>query len=184
MLYATRTDATPVHIHIPVNLRPMLREYLPHPYPHNAVADCAPVRAPTAAQLGAQSVLETALSIRRAVAAFKANRGTLLAELAWEQRAGPGVPLFPAPPGGEWLVATNWRASKLNEVDFAGARVAGETRDARAQFVIGCVQEGIKVPLRGGVVVHSESAEGIWLAIVQSEKVWERVRRSGSMRFA
>ncbi|KZV84753.1 hypothetical protein EXIGLDRAFT_776228 [Exidia glandulosa HHB12029] len=100
--------------------------------------------------------------------AYKSDRALLLAELAWEQREGKGkgVPLLPARPGGKWLIATTWRSSKLNDVDFSGARLEGEMRNEKAQFVIGCVQEGIKVPLRGGVVVHSESKDGIWLAIV------------------
>ncbi|EJD38890.1 hypothetical protein AURDEDRAFT_172041 [Auricularia subglabra TFB-10046 SS5] len=95
---------------------------------------------------------------------------------------GKGKRLFPAPFGAEYLITSNWRTAKLNEVDFSGASLDG--RAARPSFVTSWPQAGLRMPRRRTGVVCSETDDAIWLAITKTEADWERIRRGGAFHFA
>jgi len=190
-MYQGRTDAMPVNIHNVVNLRPLLPEYFSqNPYPHNAVSHCISKPIP-ASQLGSQSVLETALVIRRTLKDYTTNKDRLREQHASLLKSynGRRPPVFPNAPYGEYAVTSNWRSGKLGALNFAGARINAGSAEAIAAgpllptMAFASPQEGAKLPMRGSLAVCSETEEGIWSMIGLGEQVWQRTKKNGPFVF-
>ena len=181
-MYFGRRDMTHVSLHNIVNLRSLLPDVFAYPYLYNAVGYCTSPLIP-ASQLGSQSVLETALLLRRALNKYTSDTASIKAQHAWVTRAYNGTrpPVMPSPAGAEYAIMTNWRSAKLGELDFGGARqvVSGV---ANPSFVFATVQENA-IPTRGALIAVCESDEGIWTMTVLGETVWQRVRASGMFTF-
>jgi len=187
-MYAGRQDNTPVTLFTVVDLRRNLLEGLfsGTPYLNNAVSPCNLSQMP-ASQLGSQSILDTALSIRRSILAFRADADdTVRSQLALilRQYRGKAPPMIPGAPGTEYGLTTNWLTMKLGDLDFSGARPNGAADGpARPSFVFGRVPEGFKDPLRGTSSIACETEDGVWVAMTLGETVWQRVKSSGIFTF-
>ncbi|KAJ7099972.1 hypothetical protein B0H15DRAFT_503638 [Mycena belliarum] len=183
-VYSHRTDNTPMHIHIPVNLRgkPIFPndEVLPTPYLHNAVLDIAVPPVP-ARVLRTESLGATALRLRRAINAYSADRARIAADIRW-RGAHPFATLFPSPPHGEFVMQTSWRAAQYGALDFSGAAVAPGVR-ACVVFCTGLTTSHRTIPFRGAGAVLMEDEDAVWMAQCRGAKDWEAIRRSGVVAF-
>ncbi|KZV99776.1 hypothetical protein EXIGLDRAFT_745915 [Exidia glandulosa HHB12029] len=164
-VHAHRKDDTPIALHSAVNLRTLLPNMFDAPFINNAV-HAVVVRPPIAAsQLATQPLRETALSLRRALQKLKEDTDQVLVELA-DVADHPNRVLFPARPGEEWAVATNWLSAAFLELEFvdgAGVRV-------RPTWFTGMHQEKVGLPLRGTGAVHCEDEHAIWAMWTMSRK--------------
>nr|GAT48154.1 predicted protein [Mycena chlorophos] len=126
--YSHRTDETPLHIHVPINLREMpifsspdsnsLTE-LRTPYINNAVASVAVPPIPISS-LGTDPLWGIALHIRRAINAYRDDPAGVAADVSW-RCSNPLKALFPCPTGAEYAIQTSWRVAKFAELDWSGA---------------------------------------------------------------
>ncbi|KAJ7099974.1 hypothetical protein B0H15DRAFT_877227, partial [Mycena belliarum] len=182
--YSHRTDNTPVHIHVPVNLRGKPAwpnaEVLPTPYLHNAALDIA-VPPVSVHALRTESLGATALRLRRAINAFTADPAGMAANIRWTC-AHPGKMLFPCPPRAEFLMQTNWRAAHYGALDFSGAAVAPGAR-TRIVLCVGRTTSHKPIPYRGIGVVLMEDEDTVWMSQCGGVKDWEAIRRSGVVAF-
>ncbi|KAJ7734549.1 hypothetical protein DFH07DRAFT_928433 [Mycena maculata] len=178
-------DATPIHIHFPVNLREKSvfhgESTLGTPYINNAVSSIAvpPIPANTFRE---ESVGALALRIRRTILAYNADVPGIRADMYW-RCANPSQVHFPCSADGEYAINTNWRAAQFSELDFSGACVPGSGKEARVVFVFPVISSGNTVPMRGNGAVLMEDEEAIWMNQVRGEKDWERIRQSGTVTF-
>lgn len=108
-------------------------------------------------QLATQPVLETALAIRRALNELKADKPRLLAELV-DQARHPDRLLYPARPGEQWAIATNWLSAKFLELDFGSSDTP-----VRPIWFTAFRQENVSLPLRGTGAIQCEDADAIWV---------------------
>ncbi|KAJ6578048.1 hypothetical protein B0H19DRAFT_1122209 [Mycena capillaripes] len=191
--YAHRSDTTPVHILLPVNLRdqpiypsasgPELAP-LSAPFINNAVSAIA-VPPLTPRTLRTSPLGFVAQHFRRAINAWRADPAGIQADLRW-RCSYPLKALFPCPPGAEYAVQTSWRAAKFGELDFGGALqldVVSEKRKARVVGVIPMMTSNKNRPMRGGGAVLMEDENAVWLSVVLSVKDWEAVRKTGVVEF-
>ena len=140
----------------------------------------------SASKLGSQSILETALALRRSINTVTADLPTLRSEMAWLGRtySGKAPTCFPCVPGGEYMISSNWRSAELDQLDFSAARTTKEVVPAKPSFTTAIMHEGCNIPMRGGFAVCAESDEGVWVTGMVGRQVWERVRNSGIFGFA
>ncbi|KAJ7092796.1 hypothetical protein B0H15DRAFT_882672 [Mycena belliarum] len=178
------TDTTPIHIHIPVNLRgkPVFSnaEVLPTPYLHNAflgIAVAIPAHALRTESLGA-----LALRLRRAINDYTSDPARMAADLHW-RCAHPLKVLFPCPPHAEFFVQTSWRAAHYGALDFSGAAVEANTK-ARVVFCTGFSSSRMKIPYRGFGVILMEDEDAVWMSQTRGANDWEDIRRSGVVAFS
>ncbi|KAJ7197768.1 hypothetical protein GGX14DRAFT_667550 [Mycena pura] len=191
--YTHRTDATPLHIHLPVNLRDMsifpvacgTNELAPisTPYINNAVLSIAipPLPANT---LRNMSLRDLTLHFRRAIIAYKNALDGIRADVR-SLCAHPLAMIFPCPPGAEYSSQTNWRKGRFAEVDFSGASVGepGSSPPARVRFVT-TIWSGTRMPLRGTGVVLFEDEQAVWMRQIRGVNDWKRAKKAGEFEFA
>ncbi|KAJ7930489.1 hypothetical protein B0H13DRAFT_1595168 [Mycena leptocephala] len=190
--YTHRTDATPLHIHLPVNLRDMsifpgadgTNELapIPTPYINNAVVSIAipPLPANT---LRNMSLRHLALHIRRAINEYKDNLDGIGADVR-SLCAHPFSMILPCPPGADYSIQTNWRKGRFGELDFSGASVkeAGLKLRTRVRYVT-TIGSGTRIPMRGTGVVLFEDEQAVWMRQFRGVKDWERVKKAGEFEF-
>ncbi|KAJ7734554.1 hypothetical protein DFH07DRAFT_928442 [Mycena maculata] len=183
--YRASDDTTPIHIHVPVNLRAKSvfpsESTLATPYINNAVSGIpvppVPVNAFRRESLGTLS-----LHIRRAILAYNADLAGMRADMHW-RCANPSKMIFPCPADGEFSIQTNWLSARLSELDFSGACAPGSERKARVVSVLPVSSAGKPIPLRGGGAVLMEDEQAVWMSQVRGEKDWEKIRQSGTIAF-
>ncbi|KAJ7185821.1 hypothetical protein C8R46DRAFT_982622 [Mycena filopes] len=175
------SDTTPVHLHLPVDLRPK-RIFpgdapLTAPYIHNAVSMIAipPIPANT---LRTESLGSLALHVRRGIIAYNADIEGIQADVRW-RCANPLTRHFPCPPRGEYTFQTNWRAARLGGLDFTGAG----KRQVRVVLVLGYLPSGAGIPLRGLGTILMEDEHAVWMSQIKGVRDWEAVMRSGTVDF-
>ncbi|KAJ7605656.1 hypothetical protein FB45DRAFT_1042041 [Roridomyces roridus] len=181
-----RKDSTPIHIHLPINLRgkpefPVLSS--PYIYINNTVLSIGISPIP-ASMFQKESVGQLALRFRRAILAYNADPVGMLDDLHW-RCAYPGKMLFPCPPGAEYSFQSSWRAARFGKLDFsAQSQIEGkQPGKGRVVFVCPLFTSGKAYPLRGSGAVLMEDEEAIWMNQFRGEKDWEEVRRSGDLLF-
>ncbi|KAJ7612687.1 hypothetical protein FB45DRAFT_759814 [Roridomyces roridus] len=177
-------DRTPFHLYFPVNIRekPLFlgQSTLETPYINNAVAWLAIPPLPVKA-FHEKSLTELALHIRRAILAYDADPEGLRDDMSC-LCANPFKTHFPCPPGGEFSSHTNWRVAGFGGLDFSGAVVGEQVKQARVAFVFPVFTS--RMPyylLRGSGAVLMEDEEAIWLIQKRGEKDWDGILRSGSV---
>ncbi|KAJ7223684.1 hypothetical protein B0H12DRAFT_1268656 [Mycena haematopus] len=186
-LYSLRSirDATPIHIHLPINLRdtPIFAgdSKIVTPYINNAVS-AIPIPPIPAMAFHTESLDEIALRIRRAILAYNADLAGIKADVQW-RCANPLMELFPCPPRGEYTFQTNWRSARLSELDFSGARpqepLPGEQDgiNTRVVLAVGYVLSSKNIPMRGAGGVFMEDEDAVWMFQIRGTKDWESVCR-------
>ncbi|KAJ6557927.1 hypothetical protein B0H19DRAFT_1070521 [Mycena capillaripes] len=179
-------DATPVHIHLPVDLRgkPIFPgdSTIATPYINNAIASIAIPPIPVNA-FQTESLGEIALRLRRAILAYNASIPGIQADLHW-RCANPLQVHYPCPPGGEYAFQTNWRVAHLEELDFSGARVEEKEKEKpRVLLAVGYILSGKNIPMRGGGGIFFEDDDAVWMTQIRGKKDWEDIRRSGRVAF-
>ncbi|KAJ7665957.1 hypothetical protein DFH06DRAFT_984851 [Mycena polygramma] len=190
MLYSHRkiTDKTPIHIHLPVDLRdkPIFAgNSAIGPYIHNAVGNIAVPPIPVNA-FQTESLGDIALRLRRAILGFNADIPAIQADQQW-RCSNPRKLDFPCPPHGEYAFQTNWRAAHFNALDFSGALAAAGagTHIPRVLLAVGYITSGN--PTRGGGGIVFEDDDAFWLTEIRGMKEWEPVkesiRRNGGVAF-
>nr|GAT44355.1 predicted protein [Mycena chlorophos] len=187
-VYKHRTDPTPLHLHIPVNLRdypifPTPSGNMDLPYINNAVLSIhvAPFAVNT---LGSTPLREIALRIRRAIIAYNNDVEGVRNDVGW-RIANPGIVPFPCPPGATFSLQSSWRAAQFGKLDFSGAMPAprpGEGRKPKV-FLVTSFATGKNMPLRESGAVEFENEDCIWMNEVRGEKDWEAIRRAGSFNW-
>ncbi|KAF7325700.1 hypothetical protein MKEN_00420200 [Mycena kentingensis (nom. inval.)] len=178
--YQHRTDPTPLHLHIPVNLRPQPlfpTSALTTPYINNAAMSIS-IPPLTASALASTPLGTLALHIRRAIAAYTADLPGIKQDLNF-RCASPGVVHFPCPVGAEYVITTNWRAAQFGQLDFSGAADA----DVKVLSVYSFLTTGNNMPMRGGGVILFEDQEAVWMVQVRGTRDWERVKAAGHIQF-
>ncbi|EJD38737.1 hypothetical protein AURDEDRAFT_172230 [Auricularia subglabra TFB-10046 SS5] len=176
-VHAHRRDGTPVALHSAVNLRKLLPALFNAPYINNAV-HAVVVRPPLPAlQLATQPVLDTALAIRRALNELKADEPRLLTELA-DQAQHPDRQLYPARPGEQWAISTNWLSAKFLELDFGGGGAP-----VRPVWFTAFRQDNVSLPLRGTGAIHCEDAEAVWATWALGAEDLRALRRSNHVQY-
>ncbi|KAJ7432208.1 hypothetical protein B0H11DRAFT_1760867 [Mycena galericulata] len=176
-----RNDTTPIHIHLPVNLRgkPVFpgASILATPYINNAISMIALPPVP-ANVFRKESLGSIALRIRRGITTYNTDIAGIQADLRW--RCGnPLKVLFPCPSSGEYEMQNNWRAARFAELDFSGACVLGGGQKARVVFVLPFMSSGKNIPIRGSGLVLMEDDDTIWMGQVRGAKDWEIIRQFG-----
>ncbi|KAJ7683439.1 hypothetical protein B0H17DRAFT_33801 [Mycena rosella] len=173
--YRRIDDETPIHIHLPVDLReiPIFPGPLTDPYIHNAVSLISLPPIPANA-FRTDSLAELALRTRRAITEFNADADGIAADLRWAF-ANPQRRFFPCPPGGEFLMQSSWRKARFGELDFSGA---GEVK-ADVLFVMLLYPSGAETT--GTILMEDKDA--MWMTQPGGETHWENIRRSGTVAF-
>lgn len=131
-----------------------------------------------ATQLGTQPLADTALALRHALENLKRDTPTLLAELA-EQATHPDRTLFPARPGEEWAIATNWLRAQFLDLEFVDA----EKRIVRPTWFCAFRQDKIALPLRGTGSIRCEDEDAVWAAWTMAKKDFSALRKTGLIQF-
>ncbi|KAJ7079648.1 hypothetical protein C8R43DRAFT_344964 [Mycena crocata] len=180
------TDNTPIHIHITVDLRdkslfPGASNISDIPYLHNAFLTI-PLPPITTNAFRAESLADLALRIRRAILAFDADTDAVIAELK-RRCTKPHKMLFPCPPGAEYLIQTNWRKARLEELDLSGASVGQTSQNKLRPRVMSFWRLESKLPTRGAGGITAEDEDAVWMTQIRGKGEWERLRRSGSVAF-
>ncbi|KAJ7058219.1 hypothetical protein C8F01DRAFT_312052 [Mycena amicta] len=186
--YHHRTDSTPLHIHVPVNLRdtpifPSSSDSLTRlstPFINNAVASIA-VPPLSISAIRNAPLRQTALHLRRAIIAYHADPAAIAADIRW-RCSYPLRALFPCPPGAEYAIQSSWRVAQLAELDWTGA-CAKENAKARVVSVIPMMTSNRRRPMRGGGAILMEDDNAIWMSQVSSLSDWEAMRQSGGVQF-
>ncbi|KAJ7850081.1 hypothetical protein B0H13DRAFT_2087582 [Mycena leptocephala] len=175
-LYAHRSDMTPVHILLPVNLRdePI--------YPSDLGPELTSLSAPFI-----NNAVSAISHFRRAINAWRADPVGIQSDLRW-RCSYPLKALFPCPPGAEYAVQTSWRAAKFGKLDFSGALQFAssgtqERQKARVVGVIPMMTSNRNRPMRGGGAVLMEDQGSVWMSAVSSVKDWEAMRKTGVIKF-
>ncbi|KAJ7691784.1 hypothetical protein B0H17DRAFT_934706 [Mycena rosella] len=177
------SDATPVHIHLTVNVRDYRifpgSSSLATPYINNAFLTI-PVPPIPASAFRADSLADLALCIRRAITKYNADLDGIDADLRW-RCANPLKPLLPCPRGGQFAIQANWRKAHFEALDFSGA--CG--RNAPVIFVLEeTTVMGKRMPVHGSGVVLMEDEDAVWMSQGGGVKDWENIRRSGDVTFS
>ncbi|KAF8176242.1 hypothetical protein K438DRAFT_1727497 [Mycena galopus ATCC 62051] len=181
-------DTTPIHIHLPINLRdtPIFLgdTNILTPYLNNAVSYIA-IPPISVNEFQTESLGELALRLRRAILAYRADVPGIRADVQW-RCANPLVDHFPCPPHGECTVQTNWRSAHLGELDFSGARPQGPTEQAedKTRVVLAVGDAPWSNPMRGVGGMFMEDEDAVWMFQIRGTKEWEMIRQSGSIAFA
>ncbi|KAK6966824.1 hypothetical protein R3P38DRAFT_3152141, partial [Favolaschia claudopus] len=196
-LHAQRapTDPTPIHIQMPKDLRnlPIYANSapLPFPYIHNACLFVSTPPLPVSA-IQSQSLAVLALHIRRGIQAYRGDAEKIRREVRWvasEEGRRRWSALMPCPPKAEAFSVTNWRAARLGELDFAGAKVdkaRKATGEGKGKVSLVHIVVSSKEPasLRGINAVPMEDEEAVWLWKIFGAKELERLREGGGIDFA
>ncbi|KAF8162476.1 hypothetical protein K438DRAFT_1858665 [Mycena galopus ATCC 62051] len=165
-------DTTPIHIHLPINLRDTHifpgDTNIPTPYLNNAVSSIA-IPPISVNDFQTESLGELALRLRRAILAYNADVPGIRADVQW-RCANPLVNHFPCPPHGEFTFQTNWRSAHLGELDFSGARPQGSTEQA---------EDRRASSWRGAGGIFMEDEDAVWMFQIRGTKEWEATRQSG-----
>ncbi|KAF7325658.1 hypothetical protein MKEN_00415700 [Mycena kentingensis (nom. inval.)] len=184
--YQHRTDSTNVHLLIYCNLReqklfPTPTQTVTIPFVNHLVLEI-PIRAIAATDFKSLSLRELALTIRRAIIAYRADTESIKNDLhARCCNANVGKVLFPCPPGQEFSMQSNWRDAAFGQMDFSGAAY-GENANAKVVWVSG-LPSGTNMPLRNSGVVLWENEECIWMGHVRTAGDWEGIRKSEVVEF-
>ncbi|KAK7019123.1 hypothetical protein R3P38DRAFT_2715268 [Favolaschia claudopus] len=189
--YFDRTDPTPLHIHLTVNLRGMpLFPRLPgstelapisSPFINNAVVSLSLPPMPVNT-LRSMSLRNIALIIRRVITIYKNDLDGIAADV--RSVCAQNMQVFPHPPGAEYSLQSNLRSGGLGKLDFSGAAtpVGGKTGAARVRYVTAFPQ-GPGMPFRGTGMVLFEDEKAVWMNQTRGAKEWERLRKAGTLEF-
>ncbi|KAJ7908100.1 hypothetical protein B0H13DRAFT_2273487 [Mycena leptocephala] len=189
--YAHRTDATPLHMFLSVNLRDMsifpgaarTDELAPMstPFINNAVLSI-PIPPLPANTLRNMSLRTLALHIRRTINTYKDDLDGIAADV--RSCCAQSLVVFPHPPGAEYSLQSNLRKAGFGAVDFSGASVgeAGLKLRARVRYVT-AFWSGTSVPLRGTGMVLFEDEQAMWMNQIRGVKDWERMKNAGEFEF-
>jgi hypothetical protein len=184
-------DTRSVFLHIPVNLRRMRifpgASILSEPYINNA-SSTIPVPAIRVNAIHLKTLDDLALRIRRATTEYNADLLTLEHELRWCNAYHRMLTLHRCCPCCELSeLQTNWCETRLSELEFSGARLAGSEKSKRARvlfvFIDTAVEGEQSVSLRGTGAILMEDENAIWMSQVKSRREWEKLRRSGCFDF-
>ncbi|KAJ7331408.1 hypothetical protein DFH08DRAFT_1083911 [Mycena albidolilacea] len=189
--YAHRTDATPLHIHLSVNLREMrifpgapgTNELAPisTPFINNAVLSIS-MPPLTVNTLRDMSLRDLALRIRRVINTYKDDLDGIAADV--RSCCAQSLTVFPHPAGAEYTLQSNLRKGGFGELDFSGASVgeAGLKLRARVRYAT-AFPSGPGIPLRGTGMVLFEDEQAIWMNQTRGAKDWERLKKAGELEF-
>ncbi|KAJ7689561.1 hypothetical protein B0H17DRAFT_1202202 [Mycena rosella] len=185
-----RGDETPIHVHIPVNLRPMGifpgKSTLTHPYINNT-SSTIPLPPLAASAFQTEPLGELALRIRRATTLYHTDLRTIQAELCW-LNWHPMLVLGRHPSGSQSELQVNWCEARLSELDFSGAAALGSEMKGRGRvlFVSADTTPEDHTPLQGNgpngaILMEDENA--IWMSQVKRRRGWDKFRQSGHIKF-
>ncbi|KAJ7930485.1 hypothetical protein B0H13DRAFT_1858618 [Mycena leptocephala] len=175
--YTHRTDATPLHIHLAVDLRDMPifpgaagnNELVPisTPFINNAALFISIPPLPTN-MLGQMSLRDLALHIRRAINAYKDDVDGIAGDM--RSRSWRRV-----------LDAVECAQGRVGQLDFSAAAEAGTK--ARVRYATTFIPSR-NIPFRGSGATLFEDEEAVWMAQIRGVKDWEAMDKAGMFEFA
>ncbi|KZV89026.1 hypothetical protein EXIGLDRAFT_838818 [Exidia glandulosa HHB12029] len=174
LVYAHRRDSTPIALHMTINLRGLLPDVFSVPYINNAVAT-APAYTVPANVLAGQPLIDTALTLRRALLAYKEDTTTLYSEMT-DDALHPGRTLFPCHPGEQFAIVNSWLSAKYHDLAFAP--LLGSSKTVSPLWVMPYTQDRSPVPMRAVLAIIFESDDSIWARWALGRKDLRRMQQA------